>query len=582
MYHPSLAAKLDAAEIAGVFWYGLRMDASFTGYICILPFLLWLIKSCYPAFRVKIIIRVYTIILIFLFSFLTVADLELYTAWGYRMDATPLEYFSSPEEMAGSVSSSPVWILLLIFLVLSFLFVFLYRFADPFMGRKIKRVSVGNIIISLVLLAILFIPIRGGIQKIPMNLSDVYFSEKLFADHAAINLPWNISFSLLNRNNPENPFQYFPPEKAQHLVDKLYQTDSIPSPQILSVPKPNVIFIILESFTAKLVGSMGGTPGVTPQLDSIAANGLLFTNIYAAGDRSEKGQSAILSGYPNQAIHSIVKTPTKTMELPSLCQALSQAGYYCNYTYGGELEFANIKSYLINTGYEDIVGMYDFPADMRTTSWGVHDEHVFDQFFHHLEKMPQPFFATIFSLSSHEPYDVPVHHIKGEEQLALFQNSMYYTDSVLGDFIQRIKKEPWWDNTLVVIVADHGHPLPGHDPNGRPSKFHIPLVFTGGALQMKGRNNTIGSQTDIAATVLNQLNLPADQFHWSKDLLDSTARQFAFYSFNNGFGWVVPSGIATVDNVSGKTIFMIPGFDTTQLKFGKAYMQASYQDFLER
>ena len=560
------------------------MDASFTGYICIFPFLLFLVKSIAVNIRINKIIRVYTFILVILLSFLTIADLELYTAWGFRMDATPLLYFKSPAEMAATVSAAPVFRLMVIFALFAALLMFLYKkYFNSFIDKNQKRFWAIDVLFSAFLLSFLFVPIRGGIQKIPMNQSDVYFSEKLFADHAAINLPWNIMFSILNKNNEKNPFNYLPEKKAEELIHDLYNTGPLNIPSILSVEKPNIIIIILESYTAKWLGCLGGSPGVTPNLDKIASEGLLFTNIYASGDRSEKGQVAILSGYPNQAINSIIKTPTKTRQLPSLNRTLENAGYHSSYTYGGELEFANIKSYLINVGFDKLTDKYSFPISERTTSWGVHDEFVFNRFYKDLKNEKQPFFATLFTLSSHEPYDVPMKpHFPGEDETSLFKNSVYYTDSIIGHFISKSKMEPWWQNTLVVLVADHGHPLPGHDPNDRPSKFHIPLIFSGGALKMKGIINNVGSQTDIATTILNQLNLPVNDFKWGKDLLDSSAKQFAFYSFNNGFGWVTPGGTTTIDNVSKQTIYKEDHFDTSLIKFGKAYMQFSYQDFLKR
>lgn len=584
-YHHSLTNELAFNEIFEVFVYGSRMDISFTGYICILPFLLFFIKTIFPKFNPGKIIEIYTVALIILLSFITTADLELYTAWGYRMDATPLQYFKSPKEMGGSVSSAPLVFLLLIFLALSFLFIWMYKKNRTifYFHKKNKRVTFSDIIISLFLFVFLFVPIRGGIQKIPMNQSDVYFSQKLFADHAALNLPWNLTHSILNKNSDQNPFKYFSEQKAKELVDSLYNAGPIKTPSILSVKKPNIIFIIMESYTAKLIGCLGGEPGVTPNLDKIAAQGLSFTNIYAAGDRSEKGQVAVLSGYPNQAITSIVKTPSKTQNLPAINKSLEKEGYHSSYTYGGELEFANIKSYLVNAGFRQLVSKYSFPSSQRTTSWGVHDHIVLNRFFEDIQKEQQPFFATIFTLSSHEPYDVPMApHFKGNDETTLFKNAFYYTDSAVGNFIEKIKKQPWWQNTLVVLVADHGHPLPGHDSNDRPSKFHIPLIFTGGALQLKGVIKNTGSQTDIATTVLHQLGINATDFKWGKDLLDSSARQFAFYSFNNGFGFVTPSGAVTIDNVSKKIIYKDAGVDSSAINFGKAYMQQSYQDFLDR
>ena len=584
VYHFPLTKELTASEIVKTFLYGFRLDASFAAYICILPFLLFFIHSIFVKLNFRKTIRIYSIILVILLSFLTIADLELYTAWGFRMDATPLQYFKNPEEMGASVSSSPVFLLLTILVAFVFLFILFYiKLFDKKINADSKtKFSVWDMAISLLLFAILFIPIRGGIQKIPINISDVYFSEKLFADHAAINLPWNIMFTILNKDDAKNPFQYYTEKESEKLVDSLYNSGPLRIPSILNVEKPNVIIIILESFTAKWVESLGGVPGVTPQLDKIAEDGLSFTRIYAAGDRSEKGQTAILSGYPNQAITSIIKIPEKTRELPSITQVLKKEGYQTSYTYGGELEFANIKSYLLTTGFQKLTDKYSFPLAERTTSWGVHDEFVLNRFQSDLQTEKQPFFATLFTLSSHEPYDVPLHHFKEKDETSEFKNSIFYTDSIIGAFINKAKTSSWWYNTLIIFVADHGHPLPGHDANDAPSKFHIPLIFSGGALKMKGTINTIGSQTDIATTLLHQLNYSTKQFKWGKDLLDSSAKPFAFYSFNNGFGFVTPKGTETIDNVSGKTIFKSPGYDSADIKFGKAYMQDSYEDYLRR
>ncbi len=583
VYHLRLTNTLDRNEILKVFLYGLRMDGSFTGYICIFPFILFLLRKIFIHLQIKRLIKFYTYVIIILLSFLAIADLELYNAWGYRMDATPLQYLKTPKEMMTTVSSAPVFLLLLLFVLLAVIFIWLYKqlIQKYFVSNKISH-SLLHIFFSVFLIALLFIPIRGGIQKIPLNQSDVYFSEKLYADHAAINLPWNIMFSILNRNNSKNPFDYLPEEKAQQLVNNLYAASSKKIPGILKTKRPNIIFIILESFTAKLVGCLGGEKGITPNLDSIAANGLLFNNIYAAGDRSEKGQVAVLSGYPNQAITSIIKTPTKTQKLPSITQSLKQQGYHTSYTYGGELEFANIKSYLRNIGFDKLIGKYSFPISERTTSWGVHDEYVLNHFFLNIKNEQQPFFAALFTLSSHEPYDVPFHKFKGTDETSLFENAAAYTDSCIGIFMNKLRKDSLWDNTLVVFVADHGHPLPGHDANDRPTKFHIPLIFSGGALNTKGIVTTIGSQTDIVKTVLDQLDIDTKNYPWSKDLLDSSAKQFAFYCFNNGFGFVTPKGVVTMDNVSKKIIYSKGNIDSSMINAGKAYMQFSYQDYLNR
>lgn len=584
MYHHQLTATLTAPEIFTLFMYGLRMDAAFTGYICIFPFLVFFTHSIFPKLRIQKLVGVYTITLVIILSLLAVIDMELYRFWGFRMDITPFQYLKSPQEMAASAGNSPVILLILIFLVAAFSFGWLYRKAvAPYLNNVGGKMKLIDAVISFFLLIVLFIPIRGGIQKIPLNHSDVYFSNKLFANHAALNVPWNVVHSILNRNSTTNPYSYFPEDSASQLVNSLYDSTAANTRNILSSSRPNIIIVILESFTAKLVGAAGGEQGVTPNLDSIAANGLNFTNAYAAGDRSEKGQVGILSGYPNQAITSIIKSPTKTTNLPSLNRALQKAGYYTSYIYGGELEFANIKSYLLNTGYKNLVSKYSFPEEQRTTSWGVHDEYLFSKFFSDLTTQPQPFFSTVFTLSSHEPFDVPMPaHFTGNDETTMFKNSIYYTDSIVGDFMRKISQQPWYRNTVVIIVADHGHPIPNYDRNDLPSKFHIPLIISGGALAVKGTISQTVSQTDIAKTLLHQLHLDASEFKWSRDVLADTANSFAFYSFNDGFGFMTDSSATTFDNTSRKVLYHSQPLDTQGVRLGKAYMQESYRDFLQR
>lgn len=355
---------------------------------------------------------------------------------------------------------------------------------------------------------------------------------------------------------------------------------------LLREPRPNVLFIILESFTAKLVGCVGGEPGVTPNLDSLARTGVLFPNIYAAGDRSQKGLVALLSGYPNQPTTSIIKYPRKTARLPHLARSLAAAGYRSRYYYGGELAFANMKSYLRTAGYGQLIERADFRAQDQNSKWGAHDHVLFNRMLTELPGLPAPFFVTAFTLSSHEPYDVPMQpKFPGKTETDLFRNSVYYTDFALGNFIRAARRQPWWAHTLVVLVADHGHPLPGHSPTDDPRKFHIPLVLAGGALRFEARGRVvseIGSQTDVAATLLAQLGLPATAYAWSRDLLRPARVPFAFYCYTDGFGTVTPAGTLTFDNVGRRVERRSPGATAAQLELGKAYEQLSLEDFAKK
>ncbi|QMU28297.1 LTA synthase family protein [Adhaeribacter radiodurans] len=589
-YHYTKAAELTFLEIFKVFLYGLRMDASFAAYLCAVPFICFLLESLKKHLYLYRLVNGYTFLIILVVAGLVTADLEMYNAWGYRLDATPLQYLNTPQEMVASVSAAPVFLLTAIFLLLVILFAVIYhRVVNPLLKKKNNAYfSKGSRVMAFCCLALLIIPIRGGLQHIPINQSDVYFSNKLFANHAAVNLPWNVLYSLNRRNYAaQNPYKYMAMGQARKYVDSLYVLPASADNQNISVLKstrPNVLFIILESNTAKLVGCLGGEPGVTPHIDELAREGILFTNIYSSGDRSEKGLVALLSGYPVQTTTSIIKLPRKTEHLPHLSQVLKAQGYGTSYYYGGELAFANIKSYLLNAGYDRLVSKFDFPSKTYNSKWGVHDHVLLNRWLTDLKNDKQPFFSTLFTLSSHEPYDIPIPaKFAGSDEATKFKNSMYYTDYAIGNFIEEAKKQPWWNNTVIVMAADHGHRFPGDDPNFKPSKFRIPFLLTGGALkQAYPPVSIIGSQTDIVPTLLHQLKLPTEQFKWGKDLLNPATKSFAFYVFNDGFGYVTPAGTITFDNVAKQVITKDYNVPPQQLNYGKAYMELSFEDYLNK
>ncbi|MHA6249289.1 LTA synthase family protein [Pontibacter sp. CAU 1760] len=585
VYHLNRTAELTSTDTLLVFWHGLRLDASATAYLCLLPFAALALSAIGLRLNINGFIRIYTYVLLVVLSALLVADLELYTYWGFRLDATPLQYLHTPAELAASASSAPLFLLLFICFCIASAFILLYLKGFDYTCYRTQGRKAVNNFLSLFFLAFLILPLRGGWQQIPINQSVAYFSNKPFANQAGLNMPWNLGYALTKFNKSStNPYQYMKLEAAQERVQALYAASDTNNTKVLiKSAVPNVLFIILESYTAKFVGSLGGETGVTPNLDSLAKTGINFTNVYASGDRSEKGMVALLSGYPVQTKTSIIKYPNKTKQLPQLSQVFKQQNYSTSYFYGGELEFANIRSYLTNGAYDRLIAKEDFDPATYNSKWGAHDHVLFYRVLQELEQEEKPFFSTVYTLSSHEPFEVPMAvKFPGSSNEAKFRNSVYYTDWALGNFIRQAQRQPWWQNTLVVITADHGHPLPGNDPNFAPSKFRIPLIFTGGAIKQRLEVQTIASQTDIAATLLAQLGLPYHNFKWSRNLMAPTPSPFAFYVFNDGFGFVTPQGTLLYDNAAKQPISTEDILTEEQLQTGKAYMQASFEDFIQK
>ncbi|MDB5197448.1 MAG: hypothetical protein JWP88_1819 [Flaviaesturariibacter sp.] len=428
----------------------------------------------------------------------------------------------------------------------------------------------------------LIIPIRGGFQLAPMNQSSVYFSTNNFANQAAINPVWNVMYGMLDKTSKtKNPYLYLPANEAAKKVDSLYvSTGSVKL--VLRTQKPNVIFVIWESFTEKAIQAIIDGNEVTPQFNQLKKEGIYFSQAYASGDRTDRGLAAVLSGYPALPQTSVIRTPNKSAKIESVSRLLNQKGYQTSFYYGGETEFANIKSYLLQSNFSSITDIHDFDKKDQNSKWGAHDGVVADRLLKDLSSTSQPFFTTWLTLSSHEPYETPTPAVfETSSDTRKFLNSIHYTDDVLGRFVAACKKQTWWQNTLMIIVADHGHPLPATD--SEIDRFKIPVLWLGGAIKESGVViDKVVSQLDIAATLGGQIGLPANRFPFSKNSFALTTKPWAFFAFNNGFGYIQPDGGFVFDNV-GKSITYQTGKVSSQMQAaGKALQQQTFQDYLNK
>ena len=585
-YHFDKSLKLDFYTFIGVFFNGLKLDIAFASYLAIVPGLIITLGNFRPSTKIAQSLKLYNTVVLLLTSFIIVADLELYKAWGFRIDGTTFKYLSAPTEMIASVWSSPLF-LLIAFWMLTY-FAFKYLFNQYLVNKYLNNIQKSYLQGSLMLFftAALIIPSRGGLQQIPINASAVYFSNEFFANDAAVNPCWNLCYAITEKNyQTVNPFVKFPEKEAINLFNGLYQVDPSKHFSVLNTPKPNVLLMIVESFSSKFIGVQGGLKDVTPNFDALTKEGIFFNNCYASGDRSDKGMTAILSGYPSQPTTSIIFDNKKAAHLPNLGKDLLQAGYATAYYYGGEMEFANLKSYILGGGFQNNVSKVDFDEKFYNSKWGVHDHVVFERLFNDLNKTKVPFFDAIFTLSNHEPFEIPiVAPFKGNDIETLFKNSAWYTDKSIGEFIAKAKKTAWWKNTLVIITADHGHRMPGDSPNHDKEKFHIPMLWLGGALAMQDTVMTqLCSQTDLAKSLLNQLQLKSDAYRFSNDVFNTSTQAFAYYSFNNGFGFLSPAATIYFDNkgnlpINSEEIKKHP----KELSTGQAYLQELFQDYLNK
>ena len=272
--------------------------------------------------------------------------------------------------------------------------------------------------------------------------------------------------------------------------------------------------------------------------------------------------------------------PDKYQKVPSIIKDMDKAGYSTSFYYGGSLDFANLRSYFISSRVQTIITGDNLSKSYDRGKWGVHDKPMFAELFKDLQTMKQPFFTGFFTLSSHEPFDLPedFHFGKNSDDQE-YLSAAFYTDKCLGQFMESLRKLSLWQNTLVVIVADHGIARMEIFEAYDPEKYHIPMVWTGGVIKSPQRFEKVCSQTDIPLLILNQCCVKPNQpYIFSNEIDKDSSRGFAAYLFNNGVGFVTSDCVSIYNHVSGKYDNKIPCPDKSN-DFGKAYLQVISSNF---
>lgn len=581
LYNGSIEKGFGFADYMQVMVHGASLDAATAGYLTAFPFLLVLISIWFRKFPLKKILYGYYILAAALISIIFVVDMALYTFWGFKLDASVFLYIDSPKEALASVSVGFILLRVLAILLLIALNSWvLLKITPSVLNATRKRIAgtAGMLLLG----GVLFIIIRGGVTESTSNIGQVYFSNEPFLNHSAVNPDFSLLSSMGKSQDFASEFNFFDEEKRAALFDGLYPTtdgDSII--QVLNTKRPNILIILMEGFGGAFVEPLGGLPDVTPHFNRLSKEGVFFTNCYANSFRTDRGTVCTFSGYLGLPTASVMKIPAKSRTLPAIAEGLSKAGYKTDFLYGGDINFTNMKSYLLSTGYQRLTANTDFSlAEQTSNAWGVSDDITFEYLYNQLRNRKEegPWHTAFLTLSSHEPFEVPYHRLEDK-----IPNAFAYTDECLGKFIDRLKQTPAWKDLLVICLPDHGFYYPREGSNAMPRFYHIPLLWLGGAVKQPMQVDKIMNQTDLAATLLGQLGLEHTAFTFSRNVLGSDYKYpFAFYSFNNGFSFRDSTGVTVFDNNSGSILFDEPEADESRLDKGKAILQTVYDDLGNR
>ena len=591
-WHLVTFADIPFNEILKAFWKAIPLDIASASFMLAIPAVFMFVSLAVNKNTLFPSLRWFIYFLIGAYVLIAMGDIGIYGEWRTKLSYRALMYLKEPSEVINSAETEQALLLIVLWTVFTILFCWLYnKWVEP----KHENVNVeekkANVYVfsgsAVLVVALLFLGMRGGFNEIPITSSKVYYSSHKFANELTVNPAYYLVENILNSKKVETRahFNYMDMQSAETISRKLHEVPCKSTESILKIDKPNIIVVLLESWSADLIESLGGEAGITPNFRELEKDGLLFTNFYASANRSQQAMSSLFGGLPGMPVTTITNHPDKYYAIPSLVKKMDSLGYYTSFYFGGELNYGNILSYLRYNEFDEIVEARDINENFVKGKLGYHDTDIMPWYVDQLKDEPQPFFSTLFTQSTHSPYDFPkiFDEIEWPKLEKSYVNSAHYTDIAIKLFMDKARQQEWYDSTLFIFVADHSHPS---YKNHRMESFDyhkIPMLLYGEPLidSLKGSTfDKICGNTDLPSTILAQLGQTYDEFFWSKNVFGECYRPFAFFELNNGLGWKTSEGEFVYSNIYGFINNTLPNdISDSVVMDGKAYMQYHFDLF---
>ncbi len=583
LYHNSeQIGDASTGDLLEAFGNGLRFDLRVVVYICA-PMLLALLST--RAMVARRVLLGWLVLAASLTLLLGVAELDFYREFHQRLNSLVFQYL---QEDLGTVSSMlwngfPVGRYLLAWGLATLALVGLFHWIDK-LTRPSQAVTplawYGRFSVFFVCLLLAVVAARGTLkQGPPLRWGDAFTTESMFANHLGLNGILTLADAAKNSfsEHRDNAWKAtLPQAEAVQTVrqmllgehDQLVDANSaavrrdFTPPAAETLPVRNVVVILMESFAGRWVGALGSDAGITPNFDRLSQEGLLFTRFFSNGTHTHQGMFATMACFPNlPGFEYLMRTPEGSHQFSGLPQLLSARGYDDLYVYNGNFQWDNQSGFFSNQGMRRFIGREDFvdPVFMDPT-WGVSDQDMFDRGAAELAKLDphKPFYALLQTLSNHTPYalpeNLPVAPVTDQGSYNEHLTAMRYADWALGQFFEKAKKEPYYKDTLFVVLGDHGFGSPEQLTEMDLFRFNVPLLLIAPGIQEKfgARRDTVGTQIDVVPTIMGRLGGEVCHQCWGRDLL-------SLPQGDQGIGVIKPSGSdQTVAVVNGDKILVQP------------------------
>lgn len=595
IYHINLLKleNITIGEALMSFRYGLKLDSATAAYLLLIPALILLLQGLFKARWLNSVNKVYTFIMLLAISLIVTVELGSFAEWKCKLSTSAFAHLRRIDEAYYSISSKQFFTLLFFLLLMTGGSFILYT--KVFYLKIVERLRpvIYPFIFFIITIPLLFLTLRGGLNAIPISQASAYYSHHSILNWAAVNSGYQFAVNLVETSEYKrsNVYQFYDIKEARTTVDDILRTEKDTTISILKISRPNIVFLLMESWSADLIESLGATPGITPEFAKLEKEGLLFTQFYSTGNRSHEAMAAIFSGYPSLPFTTFTANPEKFKNMPSMIKILDSAGYHTSFYFGGQLDYGNMRAFLLFNQFDNLLEDSKIDPSLPRGRLGVHDQYLYPIHVRAMNDEKEPFFSVLFTLSSHSPYDFPMAPvIDWAAPENPYINSAFYADKCLGEYFEMARKQPWYDSTLFIIMADHGH---NSYKNWRYESYeyhHIPLMFYGNVLKEEFRgvkSSRISDNSCLTKTILKQLNLPTNQFKWGEDLFNPYSPQYAYFVLNDSYDWKSPEG-EIVYSMKWKDFYKkdFPEGTTPQeqeafIRKGKSYIQVLFQDFLD-
>ncbi|MBA4728027.1 MAG: sulfatase-like hydrolase/transferase [Pseudomonas sp.] len=590
LYNRELLGDASLATLLEGFGNGLRFDLRLLVYICVPLSLAVLSRRAMAARRLQ---RLWLAACASLVILLGMVELNFYQEFHQRLNSLVFQYLAEDPATVLSMlwHGFPVLKLLSVWggltLLWSLLLGWLDRRCRPRAGLLSKRSAApmqlswhwrGATLVALVLISV--VAARGTLrQGPPLRWGDAFTTDSVFINQLGLNPALTLYEAAKNRysDHRDNAWKAVLPEDEALAVTRellLTGNDQLADPELAAVrrdyrapeagrlPVRNVVVILMESFAGRYVGALGSRDGITPNFDRLAAEGLLFERFFANGTHTHQGMFASMACFPNlPGFEYLMQSPEGGNRFSGLPQLLSARAFNDVYVYNGDFAWDNQLGFFGNQGMTRFVGRNDYiDPVVADPTWGVSDQDMFDRAVQELGALApdEPFYALLQTLSNHTPYalpdPLPVPAVSGHGSQDAHLTAMRYSDWALGRFFEQAKRQPWYQDTLFVVVGDHGFGAPEQLTEMDLFRFHVPLLLIapGVTEQFGSRREVVGTQVDVVPTIMGRLGGEVRHQCWGRDLLALDER-------DPGFGIIKPSGSdQTVAMIRGEQILVQP------------------------